>query len=87
MIPKQQISMASWTVAGARIRLLRLTGMGSCRTQRWEGSRPRDPPFPKHRAFPIQGRKYTVGFENAFEARGDARPPCQGSRGRGDRSI
>jgi hypothetical protein len=32
---------------------------------------------PKPRAFPDQGRKYTAGFENAFAARGDARPPCQ----------
>jgi hypothetical protein len=34
-------------------------------------------PFPKPRAFPDQRREYTLGFENAFEARGDARPPCQ----------
>jgi hypothetical protein len=53
-----------------------------CRTQRWEGSRPRDPAFPKPKAFSNQGRKYTVGFENAFATRGDARPPCQGFLGR-----
>jgi hypothetical protein len=54
------------------------------------GSRGRDPsrrwdpaaamaaagPFPKPRAFPTQGRKYTVGSENAFAARED--PPYGG---------
>jgi hypothetical protein len=43
-----------------------------------EGSRPRDPLFAKPSAFPDQGRKYIVGFENAFAARGDSRPPCRG---------
>src|ERR1700722_11722380 len=52
------------------------------RAQRWEGSRPRDPPFPKPRAFPNQGRKYTVGFENAFAARGDPTSPSATTNGR-----
>jgi hypothetical protein len=54
---------------------------GASRTQGWEGSRPRDPPFPKPRAFPDERREYTFSFENAFAARGDARPPCQGFLG------
>ncbi len=29
-------------------------------------------------ASPIMGRKYTVGFENVFVAREDARPPGEG---------
>jgi hypothetical protein len=44
----------------------------------WEGSRPRPAAagsFPKPKALPDQGRKYTLGFENPFTARGDARPP------------
>jgi hypothetical protein len=51
---------------------------GKRRTQRWEGSRPRDPLFPKLRAFPDQRREYTLGFDNAFPAREDARPPGDG---------
>src|ERR1700733_4796354 len=51
------------------------------RTEGWEGLRPRDPPFSKPKAFPNQGRKSTVCFENAFAARGDARPLCQGFLG------
>ena len=68
---------------GFRIRLRRRFSYEAClpsprssrRTQRWEGSRPRDPWFPKPRAFRNQGRKYTVGFENAFAARGDPTSP------------
>jgi hypothetical protein len=44
-----------------------------------EGSRPRDPLCPKPTALPEQGRKYTLGFEDTCTARGDARPPGQGS--------
>jgi hypothetical protein len=29
---------------------------------------------------PIKGRKYTVGFENVFAAREDARPPGEAGR-------
>ena len=50
-----------------------------------EGSRPRPAaagPFPKPRAFPNQGRKYTVGFENAFAARGDPTSPSATTNGR-----
>ena len=51
------------------------------RYKRREGSRPRPVAaglFSKPTAFPDQRRKYTVGFGNAFAARGDARPPHQG---------
>jgi hypothetical protein len=53
---------------------------GSCRIQRWEGSRPRPAVTdrsPKPRAFPDQGQKYTAGFENAFTARGDPTSPAR----------
>jgi hypothetical protein len=46
----------------------------------WKGSRPRPAAagsFPKPKAFLDQGRKYTVGFENAFTARGDPTSPAR----------
>ncbi len=52
---------------------------GGRRIRCWEGSRPRDPPFPEPRACSDQRRKYTVGFENGFAAREDARPPRAGA--------
>jgi hypothetical protein len=39
-------------------------------------------PFPKPRAFPNQGPKYTAGFENAFAARGDPTSPSATTNGR-----
>ena len=64
--------------SGAAIKMGRRSG--GWRTQGWEGSRPRPAAagsFPKPRAFPDQRREYTLGFENAFEARGDPTSPGQ----------
>ena len=47
-----------------------------------EGSRPRDPLCSKPTALPEQGRKYTLGFENAFTARGDPTSPNATTNGR-----
>src|SRR5580692_5795093 len=52
---------------------------------RWEGSRPRPAvagSFPKPAAFPCTKTKYTVGFENAFTARGDPTSASATTNGR-----
>src|SRR5580692_2570608 len=51
-------------------------------SKRWEGSRPRDPWFPKPTAFPNQGRTYIVGFGKVLAARGDPTSPNATTNGR-----
>jgi hypothetical protein len=71
---------------------------GGCRTQRWEGSRPRPAAagsFPEHTAFPDQERKCTLSFGNASRRAGTRALPIRGSttamltrmRGRGKAAL
>jgi hypothetical protein len=78
-LPKLAASAALWAELGCRLK------DGSIepdlygprfreRNQRWEGSRPRDPPSPRPTPFPDQRRNCTVGLGNVFAARGGRAP-------------